>query len=255
MNPAARFLTTFAAITLAWTMPARADLAETVARVKLSIVGIGTVIPARAPARSLFGTGFVVGDGRIVVTNVHVLPATLDAAQQEKLVIIAGTADHPQVREAKPIALDAEHDVALLRIAGNALPALSLGDSDTLREGASVAFTGFPLGLVLGLHPATHRGIVSAITPFVTPAISPRQLDARTVRRMAGPPFQVFQLDAIAYPGNSGSPIYDPESGLVYGVLNSVFVKESKENLLKQPSGISYAIPAKFIIELLESVK
>lgn len=244
----------FAVITLAWSVPALADLAQTVARVKPAIVGIGTVVPTRAPARSLFGTGFVVGDGRTIVTNAHVIPKVVADAQQERLVIIAGNATQPQVREAKVIALDAEHDIALLRIDGTPLPTLTLADSDTLREGATIAFTGFPLGLLLGLHPATHRGIVSAITPFVIPTISPRQLDAKTVRRMARP-FYVFQLDATAYPGNSGSPIYDPETGAVYGVLNSVFVKESRENLLKQPSGISYAIPANFIRELLDSAR
>lgn len=243
-----------ASITLAWSMPAQADLVQTLARVKPGVVGIGTVIPTRAPARSLNGTGFVVGDGRTIVTNVHVLPAATDADKQEQLVVIAGTAEQPQVRAARAVALDPEHDIALLRVDGAPLPALTLGDSDTLREGASVAFTGFPLGLLLGLHPATHRGIVSAITPFVIPSINPRQLDSKTIRRMARP-FHVFQLDAIAYPGNSGSPVYDPETGVVYGVVNSVFVKESKENLLKQPSGIAYAIPANFIRELLASVK
>jgi serine protease Do len=241
-------------ITVAWSMPARADLAQTLTRVKPAIVGIGTVIPTRAPARSLNGTGFVVGDGRTVITNMHVLPAATASDKQETLVVIAGTAEQPQVRAARTVALDAEHDIAVLRIDGTPLPVLALGDSDALREGASIAFTGFPMGLLLGLHPATHRGTVSAITPFVIPSISPRQLDAKTIRRMARP-FFVFQLDATAYPGNSGSPIYDPETGVVYGVLNSVFVKESKENLLKQPSGIAYAIPANFIRELLETVK
>lgn len=254
MHPPKLIVMLFTAITLAWSVPARADLAQTVARVKPAIVGIGTVVPTRNPARSLFGTGFVVGDGRTIVTNVHVVPSVMANPQQERLVIIAGTAAQPQVREAKPIALDPEHDIALLRIEGAPLPALTLADSDTLREGASVAFTGFPLGMLLGLHPATHRGIVSAITPFVIPTINPRQLDARTIKRM-GRPFYVFQLDATAYPGNSGSPIYDPETGAVYGVLNSVFVKESRENLLKQPSGISYAIPANFIRELLDSTR
>ena len=57
-------------------------------------------------------------------------------------------------------------------------------------------------------------------------------------------PYDVFQLDATAYPGNSGSPLYEPRTGDVVGIINKVFVKETKENVLKDPSGITYAIPA-----------
>ena len=64
-------------------------------------------------------------------------------------------------------------------------------------------------------------------------------------------PFDVFQLDAIAYPGNSGSPVYHPDSGQVIGVVNSVYVKESKESALERPSGITYAIPVTWVRQLL----
>lgn len=234
----------------ALSMPAYADLVQTLAKVKPAIVGVGTILPTRNPARIFSGTGFMVGDGLTVVTNVHVLPPVLDEAQKERLVVYSGSPLHPQTHEARVVARDLEHDIALLRLSGAPLPALTLGDSNNVREGATVAFTGLPLGMVLGFNPATHRGIVAAITPYVSPAYNSRQLDTKTVRRLARP-FAVFQLDAIAYPGNSGSPMYDPETGVVYGVLNSVFIKESKENLLKQPSGITYVIPGNYIRELL----
>ena len=60
--------------------------------------------------------------------------------------------------------------------------------------------------------------------------------------------YEVFELDAIAYPGNSGSPVWHPETGEVLGVLNSVYVKGAKEAALSAPSGISYAIPAKYVM-------
>lgn len=244
------FIAVIGVILFAVSMPGRADLPQTLAKVKPSIVGVGSIMPARNPARLFYGTGFVVGDGLTVVTNVHVLPSVLNTEQLEQLVVLSGDARNPLVREAKTIAIDREHDVAVLRIKGDPLPALALGDSNTVREGASVAFTGFPLGMLLGLYPATHRGVIAAITPYVVPTLNSRQLEVKTIKRLAHP-FNVFQLDAIAYPGNSGSPMYDPETGVVYGVINSVFVKESKENLLKQPSGISYVIPSNFIRELL----
>ena len=60
-------------------------------------------------------------------------------------------------------------------------------------------------------------------------------------------PYEVFELDAIAYPGNSGSPVWHPETGEVLGVVNSVYVKGAKEAALSAPSGITYAIPAKYV--------
>ncbi|MGJ8680887.1 hypothetical protein [Paraglaciecola sp.] len=58
------------------------------------------------------------------------------------------------------------------------------------------------------------------------------------------------ELDITAYPGNSGSSLHDAHNGKVVGILNKVFVKESKESVLEKPSGISYAIPVKYLIEL-----
>jgi serine protease Do len=62
----------------------------------------------------------------------------------------------------------------------------------------------------------------------------------------------VLQLDATAYPGNSGSPLYDEKRGEVVGIVNMVFVKGTKESALTQPSGISYAIPVQPLVDLLK---
>jgi serine protease Do len=75
------------------------------------------------------------------------------------------------------------------------------------------------------------------------------------IRRLTSGSFPVFQLDATAYPGNSGSPIYDPESGEVLGIINMVFVKGTKESVLAQPSGITYAVPANYLRDLLQKAR
>jgi hypothetical protein len=41
------------------------------------------------------------------------------------------------------------------------------------------------------------------------------------------------------------------ETGEVIAVINKVFVKTTKEAVLSQPSGITYAIPVKYIHQLL----
>jgi S1-C subfamily serine protease len=229
---------------------ARAELSDTIERVKPSILGIGTHQPTRNPAFRFKGTGFAVGDGRCVITNLHVLPAELSAEKKETLAVAVGRGTQLQLRDAVVLAKDERHDLVLLKISGDRLPALTIGDSAKVKEGKQLAFTGFPIGIALGQHPVTHRGIVSAITPVVIPGLNSRQLDVNMINRLlAG--YDVFQLDATAYPGSSGSPLYEPDSGAVVGIINIVFVKGTKESALAEPSGITYAIPANYIRELL----
>jgi S1-C subfamily serine protease len=177
-----------------------------------------------------------------------------DTEKKETRAVFLGRDRQVGVRTAKLVALDRTRDLAVLRIEGDPLPALKLGDSGTAREGWQMYFTGYPIGLVLGLNASTHRAGLAAIIPIFTPVPRAAQLNARTLRQ-ANDAFQVFELDAIAYPGNSGSPVWHPETGEVYGVVNSVYVKGAKEAALSAPSGISYAIPAKYVRELLDTLK
>ncbi|RMD79385.1 MAG: serine protease, partial [Gammaproteobacteria bacterium] len=222
-------------------------------RVKASVVGVGTVAPLRTPREQLRGTGFVVGDGRHVATNLHVLPEALDAEQQESLaVFLPALPGRPGgVRLARREAADPHHDLVLLRITDAPLPALRVGDSDRVREGELYAFTGFPIGAVLGLYPVTHRALISAITPVAIPQGRAKDLTPGAIRRLRDP-YPVFQLDGTAYPGNSGSPLYDPRSGEVVGILNKIFVAANRELALSRPAGIAFAIPARHLRALLE---
>lgn len=228
------------------------ELVRTIAAVKPSVVGIGTRLPTRSPAIAFVGTGFVVADGLSVVTNAHCVPAVLDSANKETFGIVLAKGDGVEFRPVLNTELDREHDLALLRLGGSPLPALTVGDSAAAAEGQQLAFTGFPLGMVLGLHPVTHRALLAAITPIVMPALGARRLDVRTIAQLQKPPLAIFQLDGTAYPGNSGSPLYDPETGVVLGVINMVLVKGLKESALTQPSGIAYAVPSRYVRDLMQ---
>nr|WP_300086807.1 serine protease [uncultured Nitrosomonas sp.] len=230
----------------------QADLAETIERIKPAIVGIGTFQKLQSPPVNFLGTGFVITDGSHAITNAHVIQDIVNDASKNSLIIMTGSGDKPELRNASIVTLDKEHDLALLHFEGSALPAMKLGNADKTREGESLAFTGFPIGMVLGFYPVTHRATVSSITPIILPAQNARQLDAAKIRQLQKSAFKVFQLDGTAYPGNSGSPLYHPDTGEVYGVVNMVFVKGKKESLLSDPSGISYAIPGKYIIDLIK---
>ena len=65
--------------------PSSGALPDTVDKIRPGIVAVGTVKSAKranadGPALNYRGTGFVVGDGRQVVTNAHVIPQNLDVA-------------------------------------------------------------------------------------------------------------------------------------------------------------------------------
>lgn len=231
---------------------ASAALPELVKQVKPSIVVVGTYAKTRSPAFVMRGTGFVVGNGNTVATNAHVVQAPLDAASNETLVVLTlpGQAGAQQ-RPATALAKDSAHDVALLRIEGAPLPPLVLQSSASVREGQGVAFVGFPIGTVLGLSPVTHRGIISAITPIALPTPTANQLNEKVIKRLRSGSFEIYQLDATAYPGNSGGPLLDLDTGEVIAMINMVFVKGTKESALTHPSGISFAIPVQFLQELL----
>lgn len=223
-----------------------------IAKVRPGVVGIATVLPTRSPPIKLFGTGFAVADGRHILTNAHVLPDEAGFEEFETLGVLVGRGSRPDIRQTRVVARDPDHDLALLEIDGPPLEPLELGDSGEVREGDLMLFTGFPIGLVLGLYPATHQAMVAAITPIAEPAGSAGELDLARVRRLRDP-YLVFQLDGTAYPGNSGSPVYDHQ-GAVRAILNKVFVQGSKENVLKNPSGISYAVPIRHARALLRQV-
>jgi S1-C subfamily serine protease len=217
---------------------------------------VGTVQRLRTPQFQFLGTGFAVGDGSLIATNAHVIAKQLATGTDPEMLAIAVPSGNPQkaqVRVVQRAGADAARDLALLRMSGPPLPALSLRNSDAVREGEQYLLTGFPIGSVLGLFAATHRAMIAAVTPIAIPAADPRKLDQTLLRRLEGGPFPVFQLDATSYPGNSGSPLYDPATGEVVGVLNMVFVKGTKENALTHPSGISYAIPSRYLQALISA--
>ena len=234
---------------------AAAGLPDVVVAVKPSIVAVGTYNSTASPRFAFRGTGFAVGTGNRIATNLHVLPGDEIAGTNNRLVIaIPRAGEHlPEVRPAAVVATDPDHDLALLQVQGEPLPALPMPSGELPREGQDVAMIGFPLGAGLSLTPVTHHGIVAAITAIALPAPTSRQLDAKTAMRLRQGPFQILQLDATAYPGNSGSPLVNAQTGELIGVINLVLTKGTKESAISSPTGITYAVPVEHVRELLEA--
>ena len=231
-----------------------ATLPELVVRTKPSVVLVGSYGLMDSPRFGFRGTGFAVADGLHVLTNAHVIPPEEPGRIDRSVAVqVWSAASQWQLRSARVIARRPERDLALLQIDGPAVPALRLAVQEP-PEGLPIVLMGFPLGGALGDSHVTHRGIVSARTAIAPPAVGAQSLSERSVKQLREGGFDVLQLDATAYPGNSGGPVLDAETGEVVGVISMVLVKGTKEAALSFPSGISYAIPARFAAELLKDV-
>lgn len=231
---------------------ARAELADLIPRLKPSVVMVGTYRATDSPRFGFRGTGFVVGDGLHVITNAHVLPdQPLDTVSAELAVLVGDGHGHWAQRKVESVRGDPAHDLAELKIDGAPVSALQLSTAP-VREGQLIGLMGFPLAGAVGFTAVTHRGIVSAITAIVQPPSNSHALSTRAVRQLREGSFDVLQLDATAYPGNSGGPVFDAETGEVLGVVSMVMVKGTRESALSAPTGITYAVPAATVREFIQ---
>ena len=233
------------------------QLPAVIASIKPSVFPVGTYSATDSPRFGFRGTGFVVGDGTLLATNHHVLPPGVDLELGPVLMVLVSRAgDQGTLRRARVAAMDKSRDLALLRLEGAPLPALQLEDAGAVREGQSVGLMGYPIAGAFGFSAVTHRGIIASITTSALPAATAQTLDPRTVRRLRdGNNLEVLQLDATAYPGNSGGPVFDAETGRVLGIVNQVLVRGSRETALTNPTGITYAVPVRYLIELMKDVR
>lgn len=230
------------------------SLIQTIKNVKPSVVGIGVYTPTGQPRNQISGSGFAIGNGEYVATNYHVLPESLDQGLKQRHAVYSGKGKETQTHLATLVGYSKEYDLAILKLDKARLPAMQLADKMYVDEGLEVAFTGFPIASILGIYPVTHKGIVSSLTPTISPVADSRQINIHMLKKLRNP-YMVYQLDATAYPGNSGSALYSVTTGEVIGIINKVFVQQSKEGVIANPSGITYAIPVRHLWELMEEHK
>ncbi|WP_448212668.1 S1 family peptidase [Colwellia sp. MEBiC06753] len=230
------------------------NMVELVKQIKPAVVGVGVHAPLSQPQNELRGSGFVIGNGQYVATNHHVVPDVLDSERLEEMVVFVGSGKNAKARKAQLIASSRYHDLAILKVEGERLPAMKLAADEFLPEGSDVGFTGFPIGAILGLYPVTHRAMLASITPVVIPVKDTREMSLNMLKRLREP-YMVYQLDGTAYPGNSGSALYNTENGEVVAVINKVFVQGTKEAAITNPSGITYAIPVRHLRKLMRENK
>jgi serine protease Do len=159
------------------------------------------------------GTGFVVRSDGFVLTNHHVI----DGASSVSVTLPSGGDVSATV-----VADDPEHDLAVLKVDADGLPALTLGDSKDLAMGESVVAIGFALDLSGG--PTVTSGIVSSLD---------RSIDVQNSDGNPKAYHGLLQTDAALNHGNSGGPLLTLD-GRVVGV--NVAGGDGAEN-------IGFAIP------------
>ncbi|GAW87652.1 hypothetical protein bplSymb_SCF12502P004 [Bathymodiolus platifrons methanotrophic gill symbiont] len=77
--------TLFLLISFSFLINAQAqELSETLLKVKPGVVGVGTFLPSRSPRSIFLGTGFVIGNGQLIVTNAHVVAKKINTDRLEK---------------------------------------------------------------------------------------------------------------------------------------------------------------------------
>jgi len=159
------------------------------------------------------GSGFIISKDGYVLTNEHVVSGADEV-----------TVSLPDGRKYKAtvVGKDKVNDLAVLKIPGENLPVVELGDSSTLEPGQWVLAIGNPYGL----EDTVTAGIISGLG---------RSLDGEG---------GFVQTDAAINPGNSGGPLVDL-NGRVIGINTAI---------IQSAQGIGFAVPINTAKDVLDTL-
>ncbi len=171
------------------------------------IAGVVTITSVLDGDEEIGGSGFVVTDDGVILTNAHVVTNSGDGGVQaddvrEARAVYVRFADGEQV-EAEVVGYDLFDDVAVVRVSAPSLvlEPVPLGRSDRVAVGQSVAAIGSPFSqagsLSVGIVSALDRSIPTFVTRYSIPG--------------------AIQTDAAINHGNSGGPLFDAR-GRVIGI-------------------------------------
>ena len=147
--------------------------------------------------RQGIGSGFIVSSDGYIVTNNHVVE---DATQLQVVL-----RDQSKAYDARIVGTSPEDDVAVIKIDATGLPALTFGESHSLRVGQLAIAIGSPLGQ----QNSVTTGVISALNRSLQ-VPDPLTGADETI-------LNAIQTDAQINPGNSGGPLLN-SAGQVVGV-------------------------------------
>lgn len=174
------------------------------------------------------GSGFIVSEEGLVVTNEHV------ASKHAKSIVVS-LADGSQY-EAELLGADELADLALLRIkADREFPYVQFGNSDEVLAGEWSIAIGNPFGLFEAAKPSVTVGVVSAIKRD----FRPNPNEPRVY-------IDMIQTDAAINRGNSGGPLVNSE-GEVIGVNTFIYTGGTSSGFV----GLGFAIPSNRVKKII----
>jgi S1-C subfamily serine protease len=188
---------------------------------------IETEIPGQQCAAGCEGTGFSISPAGMIVTNRHVVLQRGAKASRIRVKFANSGAWHPA--ELVAIAADSATDLAIIQLTEPGRYPSVVGvspDGPDLDAGSAILTIGFPLGTRLRMEGSGEAEV--ARTTVTTGSIGKMLTD-------------IFQIDAAADHGSSGSPVFD-RHGHAIGVISSGIEEESRR--------IVYVVPSSRIVEL-----
>jgi S1-C subfamily serine protease len=171
------------------------------------------------------GTGFIINSEGHIITNKHVV---LDEAADYSVLMNDET-----THEASVLARDPINDLAILKIEGENLPFIELGNSSGLKVGQSVVAIGNALA---EFSNTVSTGVISGLSRSIVAGGSGIGSEQLT---------NVIQTDASINPGNSGGPLLNL-LGQAIGINTAI---------VRGASNIGFAIPINEVKSIYESVK
>jgi serine protease Do len=175
------------------------------------------------------GSGYIISSDGYIVTNDHV------AGNATKITV---TLTDGRQFDAKIIGSDNASDICLLKINGDDLPFVTLGNSDDIIIGEWVIALGNPFGLFeLNDKPTVTVGVVSA---------TGMNLDAINNRYY----LNMIQTDASINGGNSGGPLVN-SLGEVIGMNTLIFTSGNNSGSI----GLGFAIPVNKVKRIIAELK
>jgi S1-C subfamily serine protease len=200
---------------------------------------------------SFFGNGFFINEEGYLLTVAHVLETFRDGGQP---YILVGRPDSPpQLLRADVIAVDKEHDVAILRATPN--PFAGKHRVTFLPLAADPAVLGQHV-IALSLRPQKPQNAQSFQAPQEDRSSGEVLSYETTELEKSAPAADVFLLSHPVTLGQSGSPVVAIDSQAVVGLIEGRWLRSSGISITKSSSRSAAvpgaAIPVRYAIALLQ---
>jgi S1-C subfamily serine protease len=248
-------------------------------QIKPSIVAIASSLSPHPDFPPIIGTGFIIRETGVIVTNNHVLDAIqtlprLKSRPGEWPAHVIVFQDYPgEGMGQMPLEIEGlgrisvnrplgsvdygpkTPDIGVIFVKMKGLPAAPISPTLALEEGDEILTAGFPMGTTTlrapgWMHqfgPVVQKGIISAILPF--PCDSPHQI----------------LIQIATQGGASGSPIINPLTGEVCAILfaglperdliRDIATGKPLNALYDKPTALTYAIPSPLLFKACEAAE